>query len=197
MPPFSPALGVVMGDDLASMERENRLRTFGALALVAIGIGGILWIGARAMGFIAPGEGSYTKGASVGQVQVIDERGAKHRLSEYQGQVLVVDVWATWCPPCRQSLPEVAALQRASDGRYQVLAISVDREGWGAVQPFLQENAGLGLKAVLPAGPEALEPFGEISGIPTTILVDRKGHLVKRWSGYYPGRAEEELKRLL
>ncbi len=187
-----------MGDDLASIQRETRLRTWGALAMVAFGIGGILWVMARGTGALGATSGEKFKaGASVAEVKVVDVQGRSHSLSEYRGQVLVVDVWATWCPPCRQSLPEVAALQRSTDGRYKVLAISVDREGWGAVQPFLQENAQLGLEACLPEGPRSLAPFGEISGIPTTLLIDREGRLVTRWSGYYPGRAEQELKRLL
>jgi hypothetical protein len=65
------------------------------------------------------------------------------------------------------------------------------------VRPFLQANADLGLRALLPAGPRALAPFGEIRGIPTTLLIDRDGRVITRWSGYDPGRAEAELKKAL
>jgi thiol-disulfide isomerase/thioredoxin len=182
-----------MNDDLASIERETRLRTLGALLMVALGVGGILWVGWRALG----GGGPASAGTTVGDVQVVDAAGKVQSLSSLRGQVLVVDVWATWCPPCRASLPEVAALQRAADGRYQVLAISVDNGGWGDVTPFLQEHRDLGLRAVLPASGDALAPFGDIRGIPTTFLVDRRGKIITRWSGYYPGRAEAELKKAL
>jgi len=131
------------------------------------------------------------------RVAYLDDSGVKHSLAEHIGKVVVVDVWATWCPPCRKSLPEIAALQGKEDLDYVVLAISVDRDGWKDVRPYLNANAQLGLKAVLPADPGALDPFGEISGIPTTLIVDRHGRLRERWSGYYEGRAAEALREAL
>jgi thiol-disulfide isomerase/thioredoxin len=133
----------------------------------------------------------------VGHVEFLDASGAKRSLTEFNGQVVVVDVWATWCPPCRASLPEVAALQKRGGEQFVVLPISVDRGGWGDVKPFLKANPQLGLEAFLPAGAEALRPFGEIRGIPTTLIVDRHGRLRERWSGYAAGRAEKALEEAL
>lgn len=185
-----------MADDLASIEQEDRLRKLGALLMVALGVGGLLWLVLKPLPGTSRGPGA-AAGTSVAEVQVVDDSGAVHRLADYRGKVLVVDVWATWCPPCRRSLPEVAALQKAADDRYAVLAISVDEGGWSDVRSFLQANADLGLRALLPAGPRALAPFGEIRGIPTTLLIDRDGRVITRWSGYDPGRAEAELKKAL
>jgi len=131
------------------------------------------------------------------RVTYVDSSGSRHSLAEHLGQVVVVDVWATWCPPCRRSLPEIAALQGAAGADYVVLAISVDQKGWEEVRPFLNANAQLRLNAVLPADRESLKPFGEISGIPTTLVVDRKGRLRERWSGYYEGRAQKALREAL
>jgi len=133
----------------------------------------------------------------VGQVEFLDATGAKRSLSEFNGRIVVVDVWATWCPPCRASLPELAALQRRGGQDFVVLPISVDKEGWAAVKPFLSANPQLGLEAFLPAGAGALGPFGSIRGIPTTLIVDRHGRLRERWSGYYPGRSEKALEEAL
>ena len=130
-------------------------------------------------------------------VQYVDSSGVTHALAEHLGKVVVVDVWATWCPPCRRSLPEIAALQAKEDLDYAVLAISVDRGGWEDVRPFLNANSQLGLKAVLPADSKALKPLGSIEGIPTTFILDRQGRLRERWSGYYEGRAEQALKAAL
>lgn len=134
---------------------------------------------------------------NVAQVSFRDTQGQQGSLAEYAGKVVLVDVWATWCPPCRKSLPEVAELQKKAGSDYAVLAISVDREGFGAVQPFLAANPGLGLSAVVPAEARSLEPFGEIRGIPTTLIIDRQGRLRERWSGYVPGRAEKALQEAL
>ncbi len=146
-------------------------------------------------GDVPPAEASSRR--LVAQVEVQDATGAKRSLAEFYGKVVVVDVWATWCPPCRASLPEVAALQKRGGDAYVVVPISVDRGGWDDVKPFLAANPQLGLEAYLPAGAGALSPFGAIQGIPTTLILDRKGKLRERWSGYYPGRAEKALEAAL
>ena len=174
-----------------SYQPESRWR----LGVAALLVGGGLLLGGFAVvrGLFGGGFEGASKGADVSQVAFLDAAGQRHTLAEYRGKVVLVDVWATWCPPCRESLPEVAELQRASGETYAVLPISVDRGGWGDVKPFLTQNPELGLKAFLPDGAKALDPFGEISGIPTTLLVDRQGHLIRRWSGYAAGRARQAL----
>jgi thiol-disulfide isomerase/thioredoxin len=176
---------------------ESRWR----LALAALLVGGGLLLGgvAIARGMFGLGEGGEgaSKGTDVSRVAFRDAAGQRHTLAEFKGRVVLVDVWATWCPPCRESLPEVAELQKAGGDRYVVLPISVDRGGWGDVNPFLQEHPQLGLRAYLPDGAKALEPFGDIPGIPTTILVDRQGRLLQRWSGYAEGRARRALGEAL
>lgn len=161
-----------------------------------------LWVAAMAMvgcGFLG-GDGKVVSAASrkeVGQVAFLDNLGIQHTLSEFKGKVVVVDVWATWCPPCRKGLPEVAALQKRGGKEFLVVPISVDRKGWEDVRPFLAERPELGLQAYLPARPDALDAFGPIPGIPTTIIVDREGRMRERWSGYLPGRAEKALEEAL
>ena len=135
-------------------------------------------------------------GADVRSVAFLDAEGRRHTLAEYVGKVVVVDVWATWCPPCKASLPELAKLQAEADGRYVVLPISVDDGGFTDVTTYLSRNP-VQLKAYVPLNRGALESFGPISGIPTTIIVDENGKLRTRWSGYASGRTESELKSAL
>jgi thiol-disulfide isomerase/thioredoxin len=177
---------------------ESRWR----LAVAALLVGGGLLLGGFALvRGIGGGAGGGSEGASAGtdvrRVAFQDAEGVRHTLAEYQGKVVLVDVWATWCPPCRKSLPEVAELQKAGGGAYVVLPISVDRGGWGDVKPFLTQNPQLGLKAFVPDGANALDAFGEISGIPTSLVIDRQGRLVKRWSGYGEGMARRALDEAL
>ena len=135
-------------------------------------------------------------GADVRSVAFIDAAGGRHTLAEYAGKVVVVDVWATWCPPCQASLPELAKLQSEADGHYAVLPISIDDGGFTDVSTYLSRHP-MPLNAYIPLNRGALEPFGPISGIPTTIIVDGNGRLRTRWSGYAAGRAEAELKAAL
>lgn len=174
---------------------ESRWRMMAAILLV----GGGLLLGGVALtrGMFGGGSEGAASGSDVSRVAFLDAEGNRHTLAEFKGKVVLVDVWATWCPPCRRSLPEVAELQRAGGDAYVVLPISVDRGGWGDVKPFLAQNAHLGLTAFLPAGAGALDAFGEISGIPTTLVVDRRGRLVQRWSGFAEGKAKRALDEAL
>ena len=176
---------------------ESRWR----LAVAVLLVGGGLLLGGVAVVRGMFGGGSGSEGASTGtdvsRVAFRDIDGNRHTLADFKGKVVLVDVWATWCPPCRKSLPEVAELQKAGDDRYVVLPISVDRGGWGDVKPFLAQNPQLGLRAFVPDGGKALDAFGDIPGIPTTLIVDRQGRLVKRWSGYGEGMAKRALDEAL
>ncbi|HJW71868.1 MAG TPA: TlpA disulfide reductase family protein [Geothrix sp.] len=174
---------------------ESRWRTPFAVGLMAVGL---LLVGVVLVrGVFGGGAAGASQGTDVSKVAFLDAEGARHTVGDYRGKVLVVDVWATWCPPCRKSLPEVAELQRGEGDTYAVLPISVDRGGWGDVNPFLQQNPQLGLKAFLPDGDKGLEPFGEIPGIPTTIIIDRHGKVVSRWAGYGEGMAKAALDKAL
>ncbi|GLH68127.1 TlpA family protein disulfide reductase [Geothrix edaphica] len=173
---------------------ESRWRTLGAAALVG---GGLLLVGLVAFRGLSGRGGGAPAGADVRKVAFRDAEGARRTLADYRGKVVVVDVWATWCPPCRKSLPEVAELQRSGGDRYVVLPISVDRGGWEDVKPFLAKNPQLGLTAYLPDGAEGLEPLGEIRGIPTTFIIDREGRVVKSWAGYGEGMTKRALDEAL
>jgi thiol-disulfide isomerase/thioredoxin len=174
---------------------ESRWRMLAAVLLVGGGLllGGVVLF--RGL-FRGDSEGA-TRGADVSRVAFRDAGGNRRTLADFRGKVVLVDVWATWCPPCRKSLPEVAELQKAGGDRYVVLPISVDRGGWGDVTPFLAQNPQLGLTAFVPDDAKALDAFGEISGIPTTLIIDRQGKLVQRWSGYGEGMARKALDEAL
>ena len=174
---------------------ESRWR----LGVAALLVGGGLLLGGIALvrgGFGGGSEGA-SSGTDVSRVAFRDGDGTRHTLADYKGKVVLVDVWATWCPPCRKSLPEVAELQKAGGEAYVVLPISVDRGGWGDVKPFLAQNPQLALTAFVPDGAKGLDAFGEIAGIPTTLVIDRQGRLVKRWSGYSEGAAKRALDEAL
>ena len=174
---------------------ESRWRMVAAAALVGGGLllGGVVLV----RGLFGGGSEGAASGADVSRVAFRDAEGNRRTLADFKGKVVLVDVWATWCPPCRKSLPEVAAMQKAGGDRYVVLPISVDQGGWGDVKPFLAQNPQLGLTAYLPDGAKALDAFGEIRGIPTTLIIDRQGRLVQRWSGYAEGKAKQALDEAL
>jgi thiol-disulfide isomerase/thioredoxin len=120
-------------------------------------------------------------------------------LADFAGKVVVLNLWATWCAPCREEMPGLDRLQAQFAGRdLVVLALSVDRAGPERVQKFLDE---VGVKHLhVYRDPKAAATRAvRVPGLPATILVDRKGQEVGRvlgiaqWDGPAAVAAVEKL----
>lgn len=119
--------------------------------------------------------------------------GVKRSLADFRGKVVLIDFWATWCPPCRKGLPETQALAKAyGDKGLAVLAIS-DEEA-GTVSPFLKSNHYT-FPAYLDAGSKVSTAY-HVEAIPTVVIVDRTGRLVTYLVGLQtPETIKAELKK--
>lgn len=112
--------------------------------------------------------------------------GKKHALEEWRGKVIVLNFWATWCPPCREEIPLLIALQkkRAADG-LQVVSVAID--DISAVRRY-REAAGINYP-ILMGGDDALDlvaRYGNrMSSLPFTVLIDRSGAIVARKLGAF------------
>ena len=105
--------------------------------------------------------------------------------NDFKGKVILVTFFATWCPPCRQEIPTLIQLYRdyAPKG-FAVIGLSVDEGGPKVVARLVkQEKINY---PVLMADRATARAFGGIAGIPTSFLVNRKGHVVKKYPGYVP-----------
>jgi peroxiredoxin len=103
-------------------------------------------------------------------------------LSDYRGKVVVVNIWATWCPPCVDEMPSLEKLYREfKDQNFAILAVSIDSEGIEAVAPFMKKN-GLTFPALL--DPQlTIRTTYKTTGVPETFIIDKKGILVKKVIG--------------
>lgn len=112
-----------------------------------------------------------------------DGEGKPLKLSDWKGRVVLINLWATWCAPCRKEMPDLAKLQRElGSDQFEVVAISVDRKGAEASSAFLTETGADALKLYVEPTTKIV---GELqsAGLPATILVDRQGRELGRLLG--------------
>ena len=113
-----------------------------------------------------------------------DADGKDVTLADFRGKVVVMNLWATWCAPCRKEMPTLAALAALEHGKpVQVLPVSVDSAGkTEAAKAFISANAPLEFhQDPGPALPVALKPVAE--GFPTTVIFDKEGRERTRMAG--------------
>ena len=108
--------------------------------------------------------------------------GATIKLSDYKGKVVLVNFWATWCPPCREEIPDFIKVRDSLKTQgFEILGIAMDEGGAKVVAPFAKEY---GITYPLAVGNnQVTRSYGGIRGIPTSFLVDREGKIVQKWVG--------------
>lgn len=165
--------------DLASPERRAVLRALGGLGLLAAG-----------PALAALPEPPLTHILSrveprkpAPEFSLPDTDGKPHKLSDYQGKVVMLNFWATWCPPCRREMPSMEKLHLAMQGKpFQILACN-QQESEDTVWAFTA------LLKPEPTFPILLDSHSNVSaefnvaGLPTTLIVDKQGKIAYRAVG--------------
>jgi thiol-disulfide isomerase/thioredoxin len=157
---------------------------FGGVAVLAVLAGTALWLGMR------------TAPTSVGEIEVspaallaagfLDTDGAATSLGRFQGKVVVVNFWATWCAPCREEMPAFGRLQAKWADR------GVQFVGLSAEEPVRVQKFARDLKVGYPlwVGGDAVGALARRLGnhlgvLPFTVVLDRQGHVIARKVGPY------------
>jgi thiol-disulfide isomerase/thioredoxin len=112
-----------------------------------------------------------------------DAAGKTRSLADFRGKVVLLNIWATWCVPCREEMPAFAALQTKLGGKdFEVVAINIDKGGPEKAAAFLKETGATNLALYT-------DPTGKLFatlkavGMPTTLLIDREGKEIARLVG--------------
>ncbi|MEO5987437.1 MAG: TlpA disulfide reductase family protein [Candidatus Eisenbacteria bacterium] len=114
-------------------------------------------------------------------VKTVDGRSL--RLTDLKNKPVILDFWATWCGPCRASMPHLNDMHTRYGAKgLTVIGMSVDEAGSAPVKRFANK---LGIKFIIAmANDEVLDSYGPIRSIPTTVFINRKGEVVRRVVGY-------------
>ena len=120
-----------------------------------------------------------------------DVDGKAVELAQFRGKVVILDFWATWCPPCRTEIPGYIALQKkyAQDGLV-VVGISVDTDGTAPVRKFVKDF-GMNYTVVM-ADDTVQDAYGPLQGYPTTFIIDRDGRIRDKKLGRMPAAQFEQ-----
>ncbi len=117
------------------------------------------------------------------EVPFRDGENKERKLSDWKGRVVMLNLWATWCAPCRHEMPSINRLQEQfGSDQFEVVALSVDRKGLAASAKFLEEVKASSLKLYVDETSDALQKLGVI-GLPATFLIDREGREIGRLLG--------------
>ena len=146
----------------------------------------------------APATGSFSKDLATGSLAAFlihpepkpladlafqDGAGKPLKLSDWKGRVVLLNLWATWCAPCRKEMPDLSKLETdMGSDQFEVLAISVDRKGAEASAAFLKETGVDNLKLYVEPSTKIVNDV-QSAGLPATILVDRQGRELGRILG--------------
>jgi peroxiredoxin len=125
-----------------------------------------------------------------------DMSGKKVRLADFRGKVVLLEFWATWCPPCREEIPTLERLHRQYGSKgLTILAVALDEGGWDGVKSFAAERK-IGYTVL--RGTEDVSAKYMVRLIPAMFLIDKQGNIKKQYMGGGRDEAvEQEIKALL
>ncbi len=123
-----------------------------------------------------------TGGTAASDFTLQDLNGNSVRLSDYKGKVVIIDFWATWCPPCRASIPGLEKIYKTyKDKGLVILAISLDQGEWDSVKSF---SAEYGITYPVLKGTEDVSDAYQVRTIPLILVLNKEGKISKRYLGF-------------
>lgn len=124
----------------------------------------------------------FEKGNAIPDFTVTDLKGKKTSIKDYRGKVVMLNFWATWCPPCRAEMPSMEKLwNKSKDKNFVILAVSVDQDETQKVADFIKTN-----KYTFPVFHDYDGKLSEmflVRSIPTTYILDKDGVILSKDSG--------------
>jgi len=180
------------------MENSNRFLYVIAAAVVVVGLGLAVIIGNRRApqsAYVGESdaipsvpsskEGPVAAGPKAADFKLQTLDGSTVSLDQFAGKVVFLNIWATWCGPCREEMPSMETLYNELKGNkdFVILAISQDVKGRSAVAPYVEKN-GYHFTVLLDPENKVGNSY-DVSGVPETFIIDRKGRIVAHHMGAF------------
>lgn len=108
-----------------------------------------------------------------------DDAGTVYHLQDFSGKPLVLNIWATWCPPCIKEMPTLAALEKRYEGKIQVIAVSVDAGGFAEIEAFFAKHP-IAHPRLFHDADKKLFTHLRLRGLPTTFILNAEGQTVAK-----------------
>jgi cytochrome c biogenesis protein CcmG/thiol:disulfide interchange protein DsbE len=147
-----------------------------AITLIAVGVGSLFWMGQQSATSAPQPSNSLvqaSRGTAAPQFLIFYPDGQEISLSDYEGQVILINWWATWCPPCKAEMPAINAFYKShqADG-FVVLAVN-SQEGASTAKDFIQSN-GFTFPVLLDSKGQIMDRY-HVRALPTSFIIDRHG----------------------
>ena len=111
-----------------------------------------------------------------------NHEGQEIRFSNFKNKILLVNFWATWCVPCIKEMPSLDRLKSKFDENFDVIAISIDRDGVKKVSNFFEENKIIYLNKFFDIKNSVSKEMN-LFGVPTTFFINKKGEIIGSYQG--------------
>jgi peroxiredoxin len=158
------------------------VQTMILIFLMIVGIGIVVLLQTKDGSINLTGQALLGKGAKAPDFTLSGLDGEMVRLSDQKDKVVFLNIWATWCPPCVEEMPSMEKLYQQLKGEdFEILAVSVDKNGAEVVLPFMKKHK-LSFTALVDSK-ETLRYKYQTKGVPETFIIDKNGFIVEKVMG--------------
>jgi len=170
-----------MTEEIQKVRRAN-LQSILLIFLIIIGVGIIVLLQTKDSSFNLSGKPRLEKGVPAPNFTLPRLDGKMVSLADYKGKVILLNIWATWCPPCVEEMPSMEKLYQELKGEaFEILAVSIDVLGAKAVIPFMKKH-----KLSFPALTDTkgvIKSLYQTTGVPESIIIDEDGIIIEKVIG--------------
>ena len=170
------------------MNEKNRntpkisLQSIVLIVFLVAGVGILFLLQTKNSTFNLSGTSQLQKGKPAPDFSLPNLDGSMVSLADYKGKVVLLNIWATWCPPCVEEMPSMEKLHQAlKEEAFEIVAVSIDASGLKAVRPFM-EKYKLSFPALIDPG-GTTQSLYRTTGVPESIIIDKNGIVVEKIIG--------------